>query len=354
MPITDPVSSVYMNNMYVNGASSQQSSFGGVSAAANTNALGTTSTTNSAANTGAFSELLNMMMGMGTLSGIGDFSGTGGTSGSSYTDALMGMGGSSSLFGMGDMGGGNNMMMMMLLLLLASQNSNGQNNSLLSMLTGNTAANTNTSNTMNQMQPVSGYTSGNVDYTGIPKNPWEVANAALTNLPGQRSAATYRAVLNQFDVENNPRYAVNQKGEGDTYCNIYVWDATRAMGAEIPHYIDNTTGAPKSSGGAYISELTANEVNTWLNTHGEAHGWRKVSAEEAQYYANQGMPAVTSWKNPSGHGHLQMVSPSTDGQYNAGRGVAVAQAGRQLKNYDYIDTVYGSNTLSKVEYFVHV
>jgi hypothetical protein len=126
------------------------------------------------------------------------------------------------------------------------------------------------------------------------------------------------------------------------------------MGAEVPHYIDNATGAPVSSAGSNTTELNANQVNDWLNTYGSAYGWTKVSAEEAQYYANMGMPSVTSWKNPSGHGHLQVVSPSLDGAYNPEKGVAIAQAGRQLKNYDYITSVYGNGTLANVEYFVHV
>ena len=61
---------------------------------------------------------------------------------------------------------------------------------------------------------------------------------------GNRSAANYNAVLDQFSVGNNPRYA---RRNGNTYCNIFVWDATRAMGAEIPHWVDQQ-GRPAEVG----------------------------------------------------------------------------------------------------------
>lgn len=171
--------------------------------------------------------------------------------------------------------------------------------------------------------------------------------------PSNRSAAVYTSVIAQFSVENNPRYAVNKKGHGDTYCNIFMWDVTSAMGAEIPHYIDPKTGAPMTYPDVRgARELSANGINNWLFKHGSEYGWYQVSAEEAQALANRGQPVVTSLKNNSGHGHVQVVCPSADGTYDPKRGVMIAQAGRRLTSYRPITSIYNAS-LPKVVYFAH-
>lgn len=188
----------------------------------------------------------------------------------------------------------------------------------------------------------------------IPSASWKPANPSLTSNQSSRSAAKYRSVIDQFDVENNERYRVNKQGNNDTYCNIFVWDVTRAMGAEIPHYVDSETQQARSypdTDGTYA--MTANKMADWMKTMGESYGWKRVSAEEAQAYANQGCPAVTVWKNSKGHGHVQVVCPSEDGTYDAKKGVTVAQAGRHLYNYAHISQVYSKNTLDDIAYYVH-
>jgi len=182
----------------------------------------------------------------------------------------------------------------------------------------------------------------------------KAANPAVTSASANRSAQLYRRVIDQFQVESNPRYAVNKKGDNDTYCNIFLWDVTRAMGAEIPHYVDAQTQEAKTypdvSG---ARELNANGIYDWLGEKGADYGWVQVSAEQAQRYANQGLPAVTAWKNPDGgHGHVQVVCPSDDGGYDAARGVTIAQAGRTLTGYAPIKSVYGER-LGSVVYYAH-
>ncbi len=175
------------------------------------------------------------------------------------------------------------------------------------------------------------------------------ATAIISNA-GNRSADTYRKVIDQFDVENNPRYAPR---DGSTYCNIFQWDVTKAMGAEIPHYTNAVTGEPTTTDDPDVRHMNANRISNWLNTYGEKYGWYEVSAEQAQRLANQGHPAVTIWKNNSGgHGHCQVVCPLADGNYDPQKGVAIAQAGRRLMNYSYITNVY-SSTLPEVQYFAH-
>lgn len=189
----------------------------------------------------------------------------------------------------------------------------------------------------------------------IPSAASKAVNPAITSNITNRNPALYRQVINQFHVETHPRYAVNKKGTGDTYCNIFMWDVTRAMGAEIPHYVDPKTKAPRyypDVKGA--SEMNANAIYDWLHEHGGKYGWFEVDAEQAQAMANQGRPVVTALRNNSGgHGHVQVVCPSADGMYDPERGVTIAQAGRNLTSYRPITQIY-NRSLPRVKYFAHM
>lgn len=185
----------------------------------------------------------------------------------------------------------------------------------------------------------------------IPYQPGKAVNPSITSNVNNRSAALYRSVIDQFSVETNPRYAIRN---GSTYCNIFMWDVTRAMGAEIPHYVDPKTGEPRyypDVKGA--SQMNANAIYNWLHKHGPEYGWHEVTPEQAQILANQGHPAVTAYKNTGGHGHVQVVCPSRDGKYDAKRGVTIAQAGRHFYNNMPITKVY-NKSLPKVSYFAHI
>ncbi len=171
---------------------------------------------------------------------------------------------------------------------------------------------------------------------------WIPVNAPLQNRPGDRSASKYAEVLDQFAVGDNPRYA---KRNGNTYCNIFAWDATKAMGAEIPHWVDRN-GNPAAVGAPGAREMDANSTNHWLHNHGERNGWRRVSAAEAQQMANQGHPAVASWNNPGGIGHIAMVRP---GELTS-RGPATAQAGSRNFNEGHMMDGFGN---AQPEYWVH-
>lgn len=165
----------------------------------------------------------------------------------------------------------------------------------------------------------------------------------LTNsAPEGRDPNTYAQVINQFAVGDNPRYA---RRNGNTYCNIYAWDVTRAMGAELPHWRrhDGTPAQPFEQG-AY--EMNANGTARWLNQHGERYGWRQVSAEEAQAHANRGAPAVAIRENPGGIGHVAVVRPGemTD------RGPCIAQAGGRNFNEGNVRDVWRR---SAPQYWVH-
>lgn len=171
--------------------------------------------------------------------------------------------------------------------------------------------------------------------------PWIPVNPTTTNEVGNRNANAYNAVLNQFNVGENARYAQNQQGKGETYCNIFTWDVTRAMGVEIPHWVDvNGNGVPVGS--RVGRELSANGQIRWLEQHGPSRGWRTVSAAEAQSMANGGHPTIASWYNPRGIGHVGMVRP--------GENLALAQAGARNFNDGTIADGFGNRS---VVYYVH-
>lgn len=151
-------------------------------------------------------------------------------------------------------------------------------------------------------------------------------DAPIQNRPGQRSADAYNSVLDQFGVQANPRYA--ERG-GNTYCNVFVRDATRAMGCEIP---------PNK----------AEDMTRWLQQQGPANGWKEVSPDEAQRLANEGKPAVAAYLgNDSEPGHVAMIRPRQEGDTTA---IVIAQAGAKNDNYMPLREGFGSR---EVHFFVH-
>jgi hypothetical protein len=167
----------------------------------------------------------------------------------------------------------------------------------------------------------------------LPDNAWERSTPFKTNSPGERSAAAYREVLNAFNVETTKRYI---KSDGKTYCNVFVSDATLAMGAEIPHRVNSVSeGVPQDNGG---TELTASMMYDWLADHGATYGWNAITAEEAIVMANAGYPTVAVCKS-MGSGHIAMVVSQESGD----TGVMITQAGGSNFNYKSLSSGFGGD-----------
>jgi hypothetical protein len=147
----------------------------------------------------------------------------------------------------------------------------------------------------------------------------------------------YDNVINQFAVGVNPRYRQRTtNGKTSTYCNIFLWDVTRAMGVEIPHWV-SPQGDPVAPFKG--NELNANYVLEWLFKHGGRFGWRQVTdLAEAQRLASEGRPVIAAWKNPTpGHaGHVTVIRPGelTD------KGPAMAQAGATNTNNTRLYSIF--------------
>ena len=184
----------------------------------------------------------------------------------------------------------------------------------------------------------------------VPAEAWKPVSPAFVSNETDRSPERLRQVIDQFGVETSIRYQPYKRG-GDTYCNIFLWDVTSALGCEIPHFVDPATGLsrryPDIKGAV---ELNAVATEDWLVRYGRAYGWREANALTAQHYANQGKPAVTT---AGDIGHVQVVCPSKGNGYDPVRGVTVAQAGARNTGYTYLSGVYSGSAMNKVRYFVH-
>ena len=77
-------------------------------------------------------------------------------------------------------------------------------------------------------------------------------------------AAWYAAMLDNLRVQTNPRYERGRQGRDGTCCNLFVADATRALGAPIPELVKRR-GAP-------THYLNANAMRDWLFREGAALG----------------------------------------------------------------------------------
>lgn len=181
---------------------------------------------------------------------------------------------------------------------------------------------------------------------GAQIRPWIPVTAPITSGPGDRRAPLLDLVIRQFQVAVNPRYRQNQQGAGETYCNIAVWDWTRALCAEIPHWVigDGEISSPGTG-----RELDANAVAAWLNRCGPRHGWTRCTAGEAHGAAMQGRPAVAVWQNPSGIGHVAIIRPI---EFHPTKGLPIAQAGATNSDTVYLTDGFG-RAANQVEYYQH-
>ncbi|MDR1064870.1 MAG: hypothetical protein LBL25_00695 [Oscillospiraceae bacterium] len=181
----------------------------------------------------------------------------------------------------------------------------------------------------------------------LPDAEWVPATPVIRNSAGNRSPENYNKLVRQFDVTAASRYAPGRNGH--TYCNIFVWDVTRALGCEIPHYISSSGAPMEYPNTAGASELNALSMGRWLASSGKSYGWTEATPEQAQLHANLGKPAVAV---SSAVSHISMVVPSAV-EYDPRRGVTVAQAGSYVTNYSYLGNIYSNSGLKSVRYFVH-
>lgn len=163
---------------------------------------------------------------------------------------------------------------------------------------------------------------------------------AFTSFPNQRARSRLDSILDWFNVEDSPRY---RPLGGTTYCNIFVWDVTRALTAEIPHWVD-ADWLPCGQKHPGARETTANMLFGKLRDG--AWGWRECDQVHAGSFVRGGFPVVAAWKNPKGPGHIAMLTPSDDD-------ILVAQAGAVCARRIPIQHAFGAGRMPDVRYFWH-
>lgn len=132
--------------------------------------------------------------------------------------------------------------------------------------------------------------------------PWRPVDIPASKLP--QGDSKLRQVLAELNVEESPRY---KAADGKTYCNIFVWDFTRAMGREVPHWV-RTDGRVTQAGSG--KELNANGMVRWLATRGPAEGWILADRKTATDAAARGHTVVVGWDSGNATpGHIAIMLP---------------------------------------------
>ncbi|MCC7358451.1 MAG: hypothetical protein IT317_03185 [Anaerolineales bacterium] len=165
---------------------------------------------------------------------------------------------------------------------------------------------------------------------------------ALDSRQDRARRVRYAATLDALAVETNPRYQPNQRGEGETYCNLFVADAVARLGGVLPLYLD--------AAGGRRSWLDVAGMLAWLKSPAGAAHWRAVSLEAAQQLANRGGPVIALWQPEAGIGHVALVRPGLEPV--GARGPLIAHAGARNANSTDAATGFGGlERLAALHYF---
>jgi len=167
----------------------------------------------------------------------------------------------------------------------------------------------------------------------FPNAPWMPTCPVTKGGLSTRSPEAYLTIIDQFLVDVRERY---RPREGKTYCNIFVWDVTSALGAEIPHWM-SPTGAPAGPDVPFASRVTINQMRNWLVDRGAKYGWTRVSVTDAIARAARGFPTVAFRESVEGSGHAAMLLPL----YSSGGEPLVAQAGGRCFSRGRLSEAFG-------------
>jgi uncharacterized protein (TIGR02594 family) len=158
-------------------------------------------------------------------------------------------------------------------------------------------------------------------------------DAQVRNKPGEAQGKNIEDVVKFLNVENTPRY---KPQDSNTFCTVFVYDATWLLCAEIPI-------APNRA---------ANDMCDWLeSSEARGSGWRRLdSVEEAQQSANEGFPVIATQKRPVA-GHVALVRPVPEGEKMPKRNAFTAQAGAVNSSLTNVVEIFGDP--NKVIFYRH-
>lgn len=160
-----------------------------------------------------------------------------------------------------------------------------------------------------------------------------VAPTRRENPCAHNTAAEYEATLRQFRVDLAPRY---QPRDGLTFCNIFISDATLALGCELPHLVDGKE----------------QRMNDMIETVRDHNDWVQMNDEYAIAAANEGRPTLAVWHSGgNGPGHGAFVLPQEMPISLAA--VKLAQAGAACGYGLSLGGCFGRKKRKEVEFWVH-
>lgn len=165
----------------------------------------------------------------------------------------------------------------------------------------------------------------------VSRDLWKAINAPVQSRVGRRTPQILGLLIDQFAVGHNPRYEPDAPDRPRAH--IFVWDVTRAMSCEVPHFV-----GPK--------ELTLSQTVDWLRHEGPMRGWRRVDPLDALQSAQKGLPVIVVPKDIKLKlmGICRPGAPHTDGKPKVA--AAAKSRGNSLTNLEALGT-------NQVEYFVH-
>src|SRR5262249_54987938 len=135
----------------------------------------------------------------------------------------------------------------------------------------------------------------------------------------------------QFAPGNNPRYEPD--ADGKSRAHIFIWDFSRAMNAEVPHFVG-------------MKELSLVQTCDWIRYEGGERGWLKCDLARAFEASSGGMPVRALPKELK----LKMVGVVRPGERAADGKPLVAAAGLPRGHRLTLKEALG---VLAVEYYFH-
>ncbi len=106
---------------------------------------------------------------------------------------------------------------------------------------------------------------------------FKAVQAPVQSREGRRSQRIYQQVIAQFAIGHNARYEPD--GPGRPRGHIYVWDVSRAMNCEVPHFLG-------------VKELSLTQTVDWLRAEGPSRGWLRADPKTVVELAGAGQLVI--------------------------------------------------------------
>ncbi len=158
---------------------------------------------------------------------------------------------------------------------------------------------------------------------------WKAVEPPVRSEEGKRAPGIYKNVINQFAVGHNARYALTT---GGCRGHIFVWDVSRAMGCEVPHWVGT-------------KELSLGQTVDWLRMEGPMHKWMRGGMEEALKCSQTGMLVIAIPKEVKNR-HMAIVRPDVYPDRRPRLAGAAMKRGNELLLNDLFGTTL-------VDFFIH-